>query len=189
MRARHEEAKQLVNGVDVNKLDEMKKAIEKDPDLATFTFRAVNEWIDGAQNKTVVHRFDGGNEQVERDRPFVIQSDEPHILLGADSAPNSIVSLLHSLASCLSTSIVYNAAERGITLDKLSIAMEGDLDLHGFLGLSTEVRPGFQDVRVKVNIASSASKAELEDLVRHSQKISPILDSLRNRIPVEVDLS
>lgn len=188
MRARHEEAKKLVNGVDVNKLDSMKKAIEQDPDMATYTFRAVNEWVEGAQNKTVVHRFEGGNEQFERDRPFVIQSDEPHILLGADSAPNAIVFLLHSLASCLSVSIVYNAAERGIVLDKLSIAMEGDLDIHGFLGLSTEVRPGFQDVRIKVNVASDASKAELEDLVRYSQKISPILDSLRNRIPVEVDL-
>jgi uncharacterized OsmC-like protein len=121
---------------------------------------------------------------------MVIQSDEPKVLLGSDSAPNSIVSLLHSLASCLSVSIVYNAAERGIVLDKLSISMEGDLDLHGFLGLSTEVRPGFQDVRVRVNIASSGtSKVELENLVRYSQKISPILDSLRNRIPVEVEMA
>jgi uncharacterized OsmC-like protein len=185
----HDEAKRFVNGVDVQKLESTIESINKDPDLASYSFHAVNEWVDGAQSKTIVHRFDGGNEQVERSSPFVIHSDEPDVLMGTDSAPNAIVSLLHSLASCLSVTIVYNASVRGITLDKLNISLEGDVDLHGFFGLSKEVRPGMQDVRVKVDVRSDASRAEIEDLVRYAQKVSPIIDSLRNRIPVEIEIA
>lgn len=184
----HGEAKRFVNGIDVQKLESTIEAINSDPDLASYSFHAVNEWVEGAQSRTIVRRFEGGSEHVERARPFIIQSDEPEVLLGSDTAPNPVVSLLHSLAACLSVTLVYNASARGITLDKMSISIEGDLDLHGFYGLSKEVRPGFQDVRLKVSISSDASRADIEDLVRHAQKVSPILDSLRNRIPVEVEV-
>jgi len=173
----------------VKKMMELVRAVNDDPDKASFTFHAVNEWIDGTRNQTLVHRLTGANEVVERERPFVIKSDEPSVLLGEDTAPNSVVSLLHSLASCLSVTIIFNAASRGMVIDKLSITMEGDLDLHGFLGLSKEVRPGFQDVRVTVELRSESPRHEIEALVRDSQKRSPILDSLRNRIPVEIELA
>jgi uncharacterized OsmC-like protein len=183
------ELRHSINGVDVKKLEQTIQAINEDPDMASFTFHAVNEWVDGTQNKTIVHKFEGANEEVEHRQPFIIQSDEPAVLLGEDAAPNSVVSLLHSLASCLSVTIVFNAAARGIPIDKLSITMEGELDLHGFLGLSKEVRPGFQDVRVTVDLRSEAPREDIENLLRDSQKRSPILDSLRNRIPVEVELA
>jgi uncharacterized OsmC-like protein len=189
MASSHQELRYSINGMDVKKMEDTIQAINDDPDLASFTFHAVNEWVDGTRNRTIVERFVGGNQNIHRDKPFVLESDEPEILLGGDSAPNSIVSLLHSLASCLSVSIVYNAAARGIPIDKLSISMEGDVDLHGFLGLSNEVRPGFQDVRVKVDLRSDAPREDIENLLKESQKRSPILDSLRNRIPVEVELS
>jgi uncharacterized OsmC-like protein len=183
-----EEVKQLINGVDVQKLESTIHAFNDDPDLAFFSFHAINEWEEGSRNKTIVTKFSEANSEIERTKPFVIQADQPIALMGEDSAPNPIVSLLHSLASCLSVTIVYNAAIRGIEIDKLSIVLDGDLDMHGFLGLSREVRPGFQDVRVRVEIRSDAPRAAVEDLIRHSQKVSPILDSLRNRIPVEITL-
>lgn len=189
MTSTHEELRHSVNGVDVKKLMETIQAVNDDPDMASFTFHAVNEWIEGTRNRTTVQQLTGANEVVERDQPFIIQSDEPSVLLGEDTAPNSVMSLLHSLASCLSVTIIFNAASRGLVIDKLSITMEGDLDLHGFLGLSKEVRPGFQDVRVSVDLRSDAPRHEIEALVRDSQKRSPILDSLRNRIPVEIELA
>lgn len=183
-----EEFTKVVNGVDVKKLEATIQAINKDPDLATFRFRAVNEWVDGAQNKTVVDRLEGGQKEISHHEPFVLRSDQPEVLMGTDTAPNSLVSVLHALASCLSVSIVYNAAARDIPIDRLTISMEGDIDLHGFLGLSSEVRPGFQDIRVEVDLESSAPKGEVEELIRYSQKVSPVVDTLRNRIPVEIGL-
>ncbi len=128
MTSTQEELRHSVNGVDVKKMMELVRAVNDDPDKASFTFHAVNEWIDGTRNQTLVHRLTGANEVVERERPFVIKSDEPSVLLGEDTAPNSVVSLLHSLASCLSVTIIFNAASRGMVIDKLSITMEGDLE-------------------------------------------------------------
>lgn len=184
----HEEVKRIVNGVDVRKLEETIDEINEDPDRASFSFHAINEWLDGTRNRTVVNKYSGVNTSVELKKPFIMQADEPPTLLGEDSAPNAIMSLLHSLASCLSVTIVYNAAIRGMIIDELTIEMEGDVDIHGFLGLSQEVRPGFQDVRVKIDLKSDSSRREIEDLLRYSQKVSPVLDSLRNRIPVEIVL-
>jgi uncharacterized OsmC-like protein len=115
-------------------------------------------------------------------------SDEPEVLMGSGTAPNSITSVLQALASSLSVSIVYHAAARDIQIDRLTIHMDGDIDLHGFLGLSSEVRPGFQDIRVTVDIQSQAPREDVEELLRYAQKVSPIVDTLRNRIPVEISL-
>ena len=153
-----QELKHKINGVDVQKLEETIQAINEDPDMASFSFNAVNEWVDGARSKTTVHRYTGGNQTVERRQPFVLESDEPASILGGDSAPNSIVSLMHSLASSLSVTIIYHAASRGIAIDKLTITVDGDVDLHGFLGLSKEVRPGFQYLRLIVDLRSDSPR-------------------------------
>lgn len=184
----HEEKVRTVNGVDVQKLEATIEAINKNPDLAEFTFHATNEWVDGAHNKTVIERTVGGSEEMVRNEPFVVHSDQPGVLMGNDEAPNAVTLLLHALASSLSVAIVYHAARREIAIDKLSISIEGDVDLHGFLGLSQEVRPGFQDVRVEVDLRSDAPRAQVEDLVRYAQKVSPVVDTLRNRIPLEITL-
>jgi uncharacterized OsmC-like protein len=185
----HEEVEQLINGIDVQKLEATIHSFNEDPDQAFFSFHATNEWVDGAKSKTIINNFNEAGSEIERSKPFVIHSDQPEVLMGGDTAPNPIMMLLHSLASCFSVTIVYSAALRGIEIDKLSISIDGDLDVHGFLGLSREVRPGFQDVRVRVNIQTNAPRDAVEDLMRHSQRVSPILDSLRNRIPVEITQS
>ena len=108
--------------------------------------------------------------------------------MGSGNAPNSISTLMQALASCLSVSMVYHAAARDIPIDKLTIHIDGDIDLHGFLGLSSEVRPGFQDIRVTVDVQSQAPREDIEELLRYAQRVSPIVDTLRNRIPVEISL-
>ena len=178
-----EEFIKIINGVDVNKLQATIDTINADPDLAVFTYRTVTEWVDGAQNKTLIER-----QSSDENEPFVLRSDEPEMLMGNGTAPNSIALILQALASCLSVSLVYHAATRDITIDRLIIRIEGDIDIHGFLGLSSEVRPGFQDVRVEVDIDSQSSREDVEDLFDYAQKVSPIIDTLRNRIPVEIQL-
>jgi hypothetical protein len=55
--------------------------------------------------------------------------------------------------------MVYHAAVRGIKLDEVESKLEGDLDLRGFLAMTDEVRPGYEEIRVKFKV-----KADLEDL-------------------------
>lgn len=176
-----------VNGVDLAQLTQTVAAIQADPTLATFRFRAGNVWLSGARSRTSIHGFWGaGHEDASRTRPFVLEGDEPPVLLGGNTGPNAVEAVLHALASCLAVGVVYNAAVRGIEITSLEFDLEGDLDLHGFLGLPPEVRPGFQTVQVTYRIESDAPADTIDELCAHVQRTSPVLDMLRHPVPVNI---
>lgn len=178
-----------MNGVDVGELMGHVEAMKDNPGLAHFEFRAHSQWIDGARSRTEIKDFYGaGEERKSRDEPFVLVGDEPPVLLGQNTAPNAVETLLHGLASCLAVGIAYQAAVRGIEIDSLEFDLEGSLDLRGFLGISKDVRPGFQDVRVNYRIETDASQKQIEELCEYVQETSPVLDIIRNPVPVSVSL-
>jgi uncharacterized OsmC-like protein len=178
-----------MNGVNVDQLMETIDHIQENPDLARFQFRAYNEWIDGAHSRTTIESFYGaGQEDTSRSRPFTLEGDEPPVLLGENTAPNAVETVLHALASCLAVGIVYNAAAQGINIESLSFDMEGDLDLRAFLGLSEEVRPGYNNIEVKYRVNSDAPREKIQELCDYVQKTSPVLDIVRNPVPVKVTL-
>ncbi len=179
-----------LNGVNVSQLVETIKAIQENPGLARFQFRAHNEWIQGGQSRTSIQSFYGaGQEDSSRSRPFILEGDEPPVLLGENAGPNAVEAVLHALASCIAVGFIYNAAARGIQVDSLSFDLEGDLDLRAFLGLSEEVRPGYEGVRLTYQVKSNAPRDQIIALCDYVQKTSPVLDILRNPVPVNVTLS
>ncbi len=91
-------ANKVINGVDLKKLNQTILAINEDPDRALFRFHAHNDWLEGPRSRTTFVKVEGGEEVITKERPFVFESDEPEILLGQDSAPNSIMAVLHALA-------------------------------------------------------------------------------------------
>jgi uncharacterized OsmC-like protein len=179
----------VVNGVDVDRMMETIKAIEENPDLANFSFRARNEWVDGGHSRTTIQEFYGaGQTDASRSEPFVLDGDEPPVLLGDNHGPNAVEAVLHALASCLATGFVYNAAARGIRVESLDFDMEGDLDLRAFLGLSDDVRPGYQNIRVNYRVKTDAPREDVLELCEYVQDTSPVLDIIRNSVPVSVNL-
>lgn len=178
-----------INGVNVDQLVETVTAIQQNPSLASFQFRAHNEWIHGGHSRTSIQGFYGaGLEDTSRSRPFILEGDEPPLLLGGNAGPNAVEAVLHALASCLAVGFIYNAAAQGITVESMSIDLEGDLDLRAFLGLSEEVRPGYGDMRISYRVKSDASREKIEELCAYVQKTSPVLDIIRNPVPVTVAL-
>lgn len=178
-----------MNGVNVDQLVGTVQAIQENPDLARFQFRATNSWVNGGHSRTSIQGFYGaGSEDSSRIVPFVLEGDEPPVLLGANNGPNAVEVMLHALASCLAVGFIYNAAAKGIRVDSLEFEMEGNIDLHGFLGLSEEVRPGYSDIKVTYRVESDASREELEALCEYVQKTSPVLDMIRNPVPVSIEL-
>ncbi|HBH78702.1 MAG TPA: hypothetical protein DDY39_02640 [Nitrospira sp.] len=176
----------LVNGVDVERLGQTVQAVQQHPSLGASQFRAVNRWVSGGHNRSTIKGFYGaGQEDVTRTKPFVLDADEPQVLLGKDQAPNPAEFVIHALAACLTTSLVYHAAARGIQIESVESKLEGDLDLQGFLGLSDHVRPGYQQIRASFTIKSNATAAELEKLM----KFSPIYDTLANPVPVSIQIN
>jgi len=178
------------NGVNVDQLIGTMNAIKDNPDLAHFHFRATNEWVSGGHSRTTIQSFYGaGSEDTSRSGPFILEGDEPPVLLGSNAGPNAVEAVLHALASCLAVGFVYNAAAQGVQVDGLEFDLEGDIDLHGFLGLSEQIRPGYQNIRVSYRVKSDAPREKLEELCEYVQKTSPVLDIIRNPIPVSVTLA
>jgi len=177
------------NGVDVDRLFGTIGAIQQTPSLANFKFRVRNQWIGGGRNRSTVEGFYGaGQEDASRKGAFVMDNDEPDVLLGSDQAANPVESVLHCLAGCLTTSLVYHAAARGIALDAVESRLEGDLDLRGFLGISPDARNGYERVRVTFRIQSGASPEQLAELCQIAQQRSPVFDIVTNKVPVTVAL-
>lgn len=177
---------ETINGVNTGRMGATVQAVQQDPALATFRFRTSNTWINGGHNRSIIKSFYGaGTEDTIRTEPFVVGAAEPPVLLGGDEAPNPAEYVLHALAACLTTSLVYHAAARGIRIESLESQLEGDLDLRGFLGLSDDVRTGFQQIRAKFTVKSDASKKQLEELT----KFSPVYDTITNPVPVAISIN
>jgi uncharacterized OsmC-like protein len=179
--------KNHVNGVNVEQLFQTVDAIKDNPELAKFQFRASSEWIKGGHSRTTIKGFYGaGQEDTSRTKPFVLEGDEPSVLLGENKAPNAVESVLQALASCLTVGFSYNAAAQGVNVKSLEFDLDGEVDLHGFLGLSDNVRPGFQGIRLTYRVDCDASPEKVAELWSHVEKTSPVLDTLRNPVPVEI---
>jgi uncharacterized OsmC-like protein len=179
----------LINGVNVDQLVTTVNAIQQNPDLARFQFRAHNEWSEGGHSRTTIQGFYGaGQEDTSRSQPLILEGDEPPVLLGSNAGPNAVEAVLHALASCLAVGFIYNAAAQGIHVESLGFDLEGDLDLRAFLGLSEAVRPGYESIRLTYRVKSDAPREKLVELCNYVQKTSPVLDIIRNPVPVTISL-
>ena len=176
----------VVNGVNVDDLLGTIDAIKTTPAIAKFNFRIKNEWIGASQNRSTVNTFHGAGQELSRPKAFTLEADEPTVLLGKDTAANPVEYLLHALAACVTTSMVYHAAARGIQIDEVESTFEGDIDLHGFLELDKNVRNGYQGIRVNFKIKADVPDELLQEIVQLGTGHSPVFDSLTNGVPVSV---
>jgi uncharacterized OsmC-like protein len=182
--------KRTVNGVDVRKLKETIQAISETPSLADFRFRIANEWQGGGLNMTTVKAsYGAGQEFKERDGKFTMQADEPPILLSGDKAANPVEHLLHALAACVTTTAVYHAAAREIPLDSVESTLEGELDLHGFLGLDPNVPKGYKNIRMNVRVTGDLSEEQKREVVQLGCEFSPVYSMVSKSVPITVETS
>jgi uncharacterized OsmC-like protein len=175
------------NGVDSEQMYGTLDAIKADPSLGVFQFRATNRWIDGSHNRSTIKGFYGaGQEDSTRAHPFTLDAGEPAILLGSDTGPNPAEALLHAVAACLTTTLVYVAAARKVRLTSVESTLEGDMDVRGCLGLAGEVRNGFSKIRVSFKVSGDAPAEKLREVVERAQARSAVFDMVTNGVPVEV---
>jgi uncharacterized OsmC-like protein len=177
------------NGVDTQQMYGTLDAIVAQPELGRFEFRARNHWIAGAHNRTTIQTFYGaGQEDSSREGSFVIDAGEPAILLGSDTGANPAEALLHALAACLTTSLVYVAAARKVILTEVESTLAGTMDVRGALGLSDEVRNGFEHIRVSFRVKGDAAPEKLREVVARAQQRSAVYDMVTNGVPVTVEV-
>lgn len=178
----------VLNGVNVTKLGNTVEVIKENAEVAKFQFRATNKWINGGHNRTSIKDFYGAcQEDTSRKEAFVLDIDNPEVLLGEDKGANPPEYLLSALAACMTTTMVYKAAAHGIKLDGVESSIEGNIDLRGVLELADDVRPGFQDIRITFRVKTDASPEQLK-VLEGLCKTAPVFDVVTNPVPVTVNL-
>ncbi|MGA9537277.1 MAG: OsmC family protein [Desulfobacterales bacterium] len=186
--AKSTEANNVVNGVNVDELFGTINAIKKAPVIAKFKFRASNEWMGGGHTRTTIRNFYGTQQEHERKEPFVLDADEPPLLLGRDLGPNPVEYALTALAGCVTSAIVYHAAAKGVVIRSMESRLEGDIDLQGFLGIRDDVPRGYKEIRMFVKIDADAPPEKLEEIVQLGPTYSPVFDTITRAVPVKVQM-
>lgn len=177
-----------LNGVDTPTLMATINAVAGQPELAQFQFRASNEWIEGTHSRSSIRGFFGAGAEQSHGKTFFADGDHPAVLCGADNGPTPVEWLLHALATCLTSGIGNIAAARGIRLTRVQSFIEGDIDLRGILGISDEVRNGFQNISIRFEIEGDAPREKLQLLLEQARARSAVFDVLTNGVPVSVGM-
>jgi uncharacterized OsmC-like protein len=175
------------NGVDTTTLFATLDAVKEAPAAAQFQFRASNRWVSGTHSQSTIHGFFGVGEERSHDRAFTYDVDHPAVLVGADMGPTPVEYLLHALAGCLTAGLANIAAARGIELTEVTSTVEGDIDLNGILGLSKDVRNGYEQIRVNF-VLRGDDPEKLAKVVEQSRLRSAVFDVLTNGVPVAISV-
>lgn len=177
------------NGVNVETLFATLDAVRAQPEIARFQFRSAHRWVSGTHNQGTIHGFYGAGQELQHERETRIDADHPAVLVGADNGPTPAELLLNALGACLMSGLANIAAARGIDLDEVTATVEGDINLLGILGLDSEVRNGYEAIRVVFHVKGDAEAAKLAEVVQQSRKRSAVFDVVTNGVPVSVDVA
>jgi uncharacterized OsmC-like protein len=175
-----------LNGVDTPKLFATINAVKAQPELARFQFRATNSWVKGTHSRSRIETFSGAGSEHRHTGEVQFNADHPAVLVGADNAPTPVEFLLHAIAACITSGIGNIAAARGVTLTEVESTVEGDIDLRGILGLSDQVRNGYEQMRVHFRVKGDAAPEKLQEIVAQSTARSAVFDVLTSGTAVQI---
>ena len=176
------------NGVNVQALLDAREALKGAPEATKFTWRASCKWENGTHSTTQVQSFFGLGQEQQHRMKTTLDADHPEIFASEDKGITPIEYVLVGLASCLTAGVAAVAQNRGIQLRSVESQLEGKMDIRGILGMDSDVRNGYNDIKVVFNIDADATKEEIEALVAQSQKRSAVYDAITNPVNVTVEV-
>jgi len=174
------------NGVNVQALLDAREALKGAPDAAKFTWRATCKWQSGTYSKANVLGFFGLGQEQKHKTETSFEADHPEVFASEDRGITPVEYVLVGLASCLTAGVAAVAQNRGIQLRSVESTLEGKMDIRGILGVDSDVRNGYDDIKVTFKIDADASKKDIEALVAQSQKRSAVYDIITNPTNVTV---
>ncbi len=177
------------NGIDVAALLGAREALTEAPEGAKFTWRASCDWINGTHSATTVKGFFGLGEEQSHRTEFRFDSDHPELFASEDNGATPVEIVLAGLAGCLTAGIAAVAQNRNIQLRSVKATLEAGMDLQGILGIDSDVRNGFDGIKVHYEIDADATKEDIAALVAQSQKRSAVFDVITNPTDVTVTVA
>jgi len=181
--------KKTDNGVNVEALLGAREALSEAPAAAQFTWRAKCDWVHGTYSKTSVEGYFGLGEEQKHKTTFTFDADHPEVFASEDRGATPVELVLAGLASCLTAGVAAVAQHREVQLTSVSATLEGDMDIQGILGMDSDIRNGFDGIKVTYQIDADASREDIEAIVAQSQKRSAVYDIITNPTNVTVDVS
>ena len=179
----------VTNGVNVQALLDAREVLKGAPEAAQFTWRASAKWNHGVHSTINVESFFGLGQEQSHLAGSVFEADHPEVFAATDKGITPIEYLIVGLASCLTAGVASVAQNRGIQLRSVEATVEGAHDVRGILGADSDVRNGFNDIKVTFHIDADASQEDIEALVAQSQKRSAVFDALTNPTDVTVEVA
>ena len=180
---------QVDNGVNVEALLGAREALTETPEGAKFTWRAKCDWVHGTYSKTSIEGYFGLGEEQQHKTEFIFDADHPEVFASEDRGATPVELVLAGLASCLTAGVAAVAQNREIQLNSVSATLEAGMDIQGILGIDSDVRNGFDGIKVTYNIDADASQEDIEAIVAQSQKRSAVYDIVTNPTNVTVEVS
>ena len=177
------------NGVNVQALLDARKALSETPAAAKFQWRAKCEWVKGTHSRSTVEGFFGLGEEQKHKSQFTFDADHPEVFASEDHGATPVEIVLAGLASCLTAGIASVAQLREIQLRSVTATVEGGMDIQGILGVDSDVRNGFDGIKVTYNIEADATPDEIKAIVAQSQKRSAVFDAITNPTNVTVEVN
>jgi uncharacterized OsmC-like protein len=177
------------NGVNVDALLEAREALSEAPEAAQFTWRATCEWINGTHSRSNVEGFFGLGEEHQHKTNFTFEADHPEVFASEDHGATPVELVLAGLASCLTAGVASVAQMREIQLRSVTATLEGGMDIQGILGIDSDVRNGFDGIKVTYHIDADATPDEIQAVVAQSQKRSAVYDIITNPTNVSVEVN
>ena len=181
--------KSVDNGVNVEALLGAREALTATPEGAKFTWRATCKWVNGTHSRSTIKGFFGLGEEQSHKTEFSFEADHPEIFASEDHAATPVEMVLAGLASCLTAGVAAVAQMRDIQLNSVSATLEGGMDIQGILGIDSDVRNGFDGIKVHYDIDADATDDEIKAIVAQSQKRSAVFDIVTNPTNVTVDVN
>ena len=182
-------ARPVDNGVNVSALLEAREALSQAPEAAQFRWRAICEWVKGTHSRSRVEKFYGlGGEQSHRTE-FTFDADHPEVFASEDNGATPVEMVLAGLASCLTAGVASVAQLREIQLHSVTATLEAGMDIQGILGIDSDVRNGFDGIKVSYRIEADATPEEIRAVVAQSQKRSAVYDIITNPTNVSVEVN
>ncbi len=177
------------NGVNVEALLEAREALTAAPEAAQFKWRATCKWMNGTHSHSTVEGFFGLGEEQHHKTTFSFDNDHPEVFASEDKGATPVELVLVGLASCLTAGVAAVAQNREIQLRSVEATLEGGMDIQGILGMDSNIRNGFDGIKVSYKIDADASQKDIEALVAQSQKRSAVYDILTNPTNVTVEVN
>ena len=175
------------NGVNVEALLGAREALTAAPEAAAFKWRATCSWINGTHSRSTVQKFYGLGAEQSHKTEFKYDADHPAIFASEDNGSTPVEYVLVALASCLTAGIAAVAQNRKIQLRSVKATLEAGMDLQGILGIDSDVRNGFDGIKVVFEIDADATKDDIAALVAQSQRRSAVFDIVTNPTNVSVE--